>query len=174
MLPIPIHLHDIFIPIGNKNNEYQINGEIRCTCGCKCFHIKIFADTSNGYPQVRSYEDDYALVIKTICMDCQKEYIIFDDSKHGWNGFVCHDGISPPENTLTSWNCPQCGSDIHRIRIFISSEGKEDFINELELGDETSEFSEDDWVNAFGWITIGLTCYTCSYADEKWIDYETM
>ena len=174
MLPIPTHLENILIPMGTENNEFHINGIVRCTCGCECFQIRIFADTKNGYPQVCEYNDNYALFIKAICMDCGKEHLIFDGSKHGWNGFVCHDGITVPDEELKSWSCSKCRCDIHAIEISINSQGKQDFMDETGIADGETDFKEDDWINAFGWIVIGLRCYGCGYKDEKWIDFETM
>lgn len=174
MLPIPTHLKNIFVPIGDENNEFNVDGIIRCQCGCECFHIKIYADTENGYPQVCEYNGNYALVIKAVCKDCGKEHLIFDSSKHGWNGFVCHDGITVPDEELISWNCPKCNYHIHNIGISISSQGKQDFIDESGISDGEIDLIENDWVNAFDWITIGLKCFDCGHDDEKWIDYETM
>ena len=174
MLPIPTHLRDTFIPIGDEKNENHVDGIIRCLCGYECFHIKIYADTGNGYPQVCKYSEGYALIVKAICKDCGKEYLIFDNSKHGWNGFVCHYGADVPDKELKSWNCPKCSCVIHNIEISIDSQGKQDFIDESGIADGGADFKEDDWVNAFEWITIGLKCFGCGHDDEKWIDYETM
>lgn len=174
MLPIPTHLEKSLIPMGNENNELHVDGIIRCSCGCESFHIKIYAGTENGYPQVCRYEDGYAFVVKAVCMDCGNEHLIFDDSKHGWNGFVCRDGVSVPDDELKKWNCQKCGCDIHNIEIGINSQGKDDFINESGIADGETEFNENDWINAFDWITIGLKCLNCGHDDENWVDYETM
>ena len=55
--------------------------------------------------------------------------------------------------------------------VSISSQGKDDFIDETE---DTDEFSPDDWIEAFEWITIALKCCECEHEDNSWIDYETM
>ncbi|MCL2102547.1 MAG: hypothetical protein FWH25_00750 [Syntrophorhabdaceae bacterium] len=174
MLPIPKHLKDILAPGGDKNSENRVDGVIRCFCGCESFYMKIFADVEEGYPQVCEYEDDYALMVKAVCKDCSKDYLLFDDSKHGWNGFVCHDGVTVSDDELKIWQCTECESDIHNVEIRIMSQGKQDFIEESGIADGETDFLEDDWVEAFGWITIGLKCCGCGNNDEKWIDYETM
>ena len=172
MLPIPTHLEDILIPIGNKNNEFHVDGVIRCSCGCENFNIRIFADTKNGYPQECEYNGGFALVVVVACADCKKEHLILDISIHGWDGFVCHRGTTAPDEELKSWNCPKCKNDIHSVYVSIESEGKQDFIEGAGIADGESEFKEDDWINAFCWITIGLKCSGCGKNDYIWIDYE--
>ena len=174
MLPIPKHLSGILSSINEESDEFHVSGSIFCSCGCKDFYVKIYADIKNGYPQVCKYNEDYALVIKAVCKDCAKDHLIFDDSKHGWNGFVCHEGVTVPDEKLKNWNCPKCKSDIYNINLSINSHGKQDFIDELELEDGETDFTEDEWIEAFDWITIDLKCLSCAYDDKKWIDYETM
>ena len=56
--------------------------------------------------------------------------------------------------------------------MFISSQGKEDFIDECVSNDDS--FSEKDWVDGFEYIRIALNCTNCSYSEEDWVDIETM
>jgi len=162
------------MPIGDENDEFQVSGAIRCSCGSERFHILIYADTENGYPQVRDYKGDTALVIKAVCTDCEKDYFLFDAAQHGWNSFACPEGISVPDEELESWSCPKCSGESFHIEMKISSQGKEDFIDETGIAGGESDFEEADWVNAFSWIVIGLKCSACGHTDEEWIDYETM
>ena len=165
MYPIPTHLKNIMIPLGEENNEFQVYGSIRCFCGCEGFQLRGYEDAEYG--------GNYTSPLKAICKDCGKEYIIFDQSKHGWDGFVCHDGNEIPYEELSEMLCPICGYDTHEIKVRISSQGKQDFIDEAGI-DSESDMNEDDWVNAFEWITIGLKCLECEHNDEEWLDLETM
>ena len=174
MLPIPKHLQDILSPTGEENSELQVSGIIRCACGCESFYTKIFASTDKGYPQVCEYGEGYALVIKAVCTSCKKEFLIFDKSLHGWNGFVCGDGINVPDEKLFVWNCSKCGRGIHNMEIWIQSQGRQDFIDESGIADGDDTFNADDWAEAFGWITISLACCGCGSINKNWIDYETM
>ena len=174
IFPMPTHLKDILIPTGNKNSELHVEGAVKCSCGCENFHITIYADTEKGYPVVCGYNDSYALIVKAVCMDCRRKHLIFDSNKHGWNGFVCHEDVEVPDEKLVRWNCTKCGCDTHGIKLGINSHGKQDFIDESGIADGDSDFSEDDWVNAFDWITIDINCFKCMRHDKKWIDFETM
>ena len=172
MLPIPKHLKDILVPMGEGNDEYCVSGVIRCLCGCESFRMKYFADVKEGIPYISVYKDNEALMIKTICNDCAKEYLIFDISKHGWNGFVCHDGLSVPDDELKPWQCPKCANSNLNMGIAIESNGKQDFIEETGIGDGKTDFSEDEWTEAFSSIGCELKCCGCGFSDD-WT-YETM
>lgn len=165
MYPIPTHLKDILTLLGEENDEFQVYGSIKCECGCEAFHLLAYADPED--------DDNYISPLKAICKNCGEEYLIFDETKHGWNGFVCHDGNEIPDELLTEMHCPECDCDIHEIKVSISSQGKQDFIDEAGI-DSDSDMSEDDWVNAFEWISIGVKCLDCGYDNEEWLDLETM
>ncbi len=75
-LPIPRHLQNILIPIGNENDEFEVTGKIQCACHSEDFAI---------------LESNEKHIVNIICKQCGKEYVLFDAGKHGWNGFVCED-----------------------------------------------------------------------------------
>ncbi|WP_371366365.1 hypothetical protein SRRS_07530 [Sporomusa rhizae] len=178
ILPIPTHLKHILIPKG-ENDEFEITGDIRCDCGNDEFTINFIGDYQNGIVTLCEYEGVFYLVIKCKCQKCGKLHLIFDSNLHGWDGFVCSDESGligsdsfPVEEKL--WSCPQCTNDSHKVSVAISSQGQADFIAEVLENSEDTRFVEDDWVNAFEWITISLKCLRCGFEDKKWIDYETM
>ena len=39
-LPIPTHLQNILIPIGESNSDREVTGKIRCTCGGEAFALR--------------------------------------------------------------------------------------------------------------------------------------
>ena len=174
MYPIPSHLTNIFSPSDEeKKSEFYIKGDIRCTCGCNRFNVMIFANTEEGYPQICELDGNYALTVKIVCNDCGKIHQLFDISKHGWNGFVCNDYTEVADERLFEWHCPKCNCAVQQIETTITSQGKQDFIDEADI-DSNSDMNEDDWVNAFEWIGIGLKCTECGYNDLNWIEIETM
>lgn len=173
-LPIPKHLKNILIPLGERNNKNHVDGVIRCECGSETFKVNIYSEKNKDYVCVGEYEEDYGLVVMCNCVFCNRKHLVFDMSKHGWNGFVCKDGVTIPEEKLFDWKCKECGSSVYHMTISISSEGKEDFVENLtdEIGE--GEFKEEDWIESFSWITINIVCYDCGFENTRWIDYETM
>lgn len=175
-LPLPSHLKDILKPIGNENTEFLLTGKVVCSCNSENFTIKIVGDDSEyeeeNVIRVIEVDGNYFLIIKVECNSCHKEHLIFDDGFHGWNGFVC--GIinkSLPRPEAKAWGCNKCTKTNHSIVVTISSQGKDDFISE---GGTDEGFDENDWVEAFDWITIGIACNSCEEKNDEWISYETM
>ena len=155
--PIPTHLQEILIPVGNENSEFEVTGKIKCPCGSESFKI---------------LESNDKEITKAVCEKCNKEFLLFDSGKHGWNGFICGDDYLDREMPFNQYFCSECEKDTFGINIKISSQGKEDFEEEC-LSDDDS-FTLADWVNAFDWITISLLCEECGFNSEEWLDFETM
>ena len=155
--PIPQHLQTILIPIGEENSEFEVAGKIKCSCDCESFEVL----ESNGKQ-----------LVKAICKKCKKEFVLFDNGKHGWNGFVCGDDFLDREVPFNQSICSECEEDAFNITINIHSQGKEDFEEECLSNDDS--FTLEDWVNAFEWITISLSCIKCGFTDKDWLDLETM
>lgn len=156
-LPIPTHLNQYLIPIGNENSEFEVTGNINCSCGNENFEI---------------FESNNCHIIKLCCCQCGKEILLFDAGKHGWNGFVCNEE-DYIERTMSfnKYHCSKCSKSVHRVTCCISSQGKEDFIEECVAFDD--HFSADDWINGFESIAISLFCEECNYK-EDWVALETM
>lgn len=157
-LPIPSHLNQYLTPFGDNNSEYEVTGKIKCSCGNDTFEV---------------FESNDCQIIKLSCSKCGKEILLFDAGKHGWNGFVC-DEEEYIDRTLpfNKYYCPECGENICSIRVCISSQGKDDFIEECVSFDDS--FSADEWIEAFESIAVSLYCKNCNFTDENWIALETM
>lgn len=118
MYPIPRHLLEIFKVNTEKSSEYDLEGKINCTCGCDKFGISTYAEyDKEGNPHVHKYKGDYAFVVKCICKDCQKEWLLFDLSKHGFEGFLWHEGAEVPDSELEKYHCRKCSSEYLEITI---------------------------------------------------------
>ena len=155
--PIPTHLQPFLNVVGDDNSEYEVTGVIHCPCGCDEFEV---------------FESNDRQIVKLKCKKCGKEIEVLDTGKHGWNGFVCKDDFTDRSLPFNQFVCDECGKDSFKVTVSISSQGKEDFIEECVANDDS--FSEDDWVDGFEWIRISLECVNCSCADEEWVDMELM
>lgn len=156
--PIPTHLQDYLIPVEGENNcEFQITGTIRCTCGCEIFGVS---------------ESNDGMLAQLRCRECGHEIALFDAGKHGWNGFVCH--MDTLDRTEPFWKaaCDACKGEHFRVTVWISSQGKEDFLEECVANDPA--FTAEDWVDGFEWIQASLRCDDCKAQIENWLDFETM
>lgn len=173
-VPIPSHLQPILKPAGDGNSEFQVTGEIQCQCGCKQFEILFVGDDSQFESDrtidVKEIGDDFFLIVYVKCADCNKELLLFDNDYHGWNGFVCGgDNRSVDRPKLQKWQCDRCSNSENKVSVIISSQGKDDFMEE-----GGAEFGEENWVEGFEYITIETECCNCTEKHEEWISYETM
>ena len=174
MLPIPKHLIEILKPIGNKNTEFEVKGNIACDCSGESFTINLVGNGSNYKKkkviEVLEIDGNYFLVVSAKCNSCGKEHLIFDMDKHGWDGFVCggafSNQLSKPKAQV--WPCNKCEKSDHLITVTILSKGQADFIEEGEGLDK------NDWAEAFSWIIIKTVCNSCKESNNEWISYETM
>lgn len=173
-LPIPRHLEEIYHAEIQLSDENNLEGSIKCTCGCSSFKIKTF---SSSYRQercigVEKYKNGFALVLYGVCENCSKEWLLFDLSKHGYDGFVCHDGMELSENTkLKVYTCPECDGKSFGISLGIETEDQEQFMEEV-VDEFPDEYEEEDYVDAFNWLTVSLECRGCKCRLNQWLDIE--
>ena len=168
--PIPRHLTEILRVSDFDGNN--LDGKIVCTCGCNSFGIKYFGGIlSDGGLSVEKYGERYALVVKAVCRDCGKEWLIFDLSKHGFDGLVNESGVAVPEESLIRYSC--CDDSVYEIEVGIETEDPEQFIEEV-VNEEFSDgkFSPEDYVDAFDWLVVHLKCTTCGKEFKDWINLE--
>ena len=169
ILPIPMHLKKNLDPIGDENSSLKVSGILRCTCKCESFRIKTLRE---GNQQNSIVDGSY---VKIVCTNCQQEHLVFDSHSHGWNGYIC--SYMPERNLemeLFNIDCESCDSTTFKVSVTISSQGQEDFVRELQQEIQDGKFTKEEWVNAFDWITISLTCSECGKTFSRFVDYETM
>ena len=163
-LPIPAHIKEVFRAAKGSNSELEVSGEIICSCGKDRFIVTVFRDDGN-------IDGSY---LSAQCSECNKEFLIFDSNIHGWDGFVCKLQIERDENEKPAlWKCEKCGGNGFRLHLKLSSRGKQDFVDSTKDEIANGVFNEDDWVNAFDWIIIDITCAHCGYHTSGFIDCET-
>lgn len=175
MMPTPSHLIECVVPKDVAIDETPLAADVCCPCGSQSFDLHYPGQTKeyHGQPIPVTAEIDgrFFFLIKARCSPCGREYLLFDKDFHGWNGFVCHDPTQAalPRPNLIPWECPKCGELKHHATVQIQTEGKLDFIEENE-----GMFDEDRWPDAFGWISIAITCSGCGKQTPEWVSYETM
>ena len=166
--PIPTHLKNILAIDESASNNYDISGKIVCGCGCDKYNIYHNADREYDHSIPYSEQEGLKIVVK--CIECEQEYLLFDQAIHGYDGFVCHDLKSANNEKLELLKCKACKSEAFSIKVDIEAEDLEQFIEEC-VTEFPEEFSPEDYVNAFNWIVISLTCSGCNKR-MKWIDLE--
>lgn len=156
-LPIPTHLVKYFVPLGSENDAYFVAGQIQCSCGFEDFEV---------------YESNDRAIVKLVCKQCGNEILLFDESQHGWNGYVCKEDELDHTEPFEKYYCADCQQDGFKVMVSISSQGREEFLAEGVPMD--ASFSEEDWVNAFESISATLLCTSCELQEEDWLEAEVM
>ena len=156
-LPIPTHLKEYLKPVGVKNDEFHVEGNIQCLCGNNSFKV---CSSNNGN------------ITQLTCSFCGKDKVLFDAGKHGYDGFVCKDDFLDKTEPLIQYVCRKCRNTDFLVDVSISSQGKADFLEEVVNGDDS--FKPEDWVDGFEWITTSLKCNECGTKHRNFIDAETM
>lgn len=155
-LPIPRHLREYFQVLPGNNDEYRVRGQMVCGCKNQSFLL---------------HESDDKGIVKLQCSACSQMILLFDEGKHGWDGFVCKmDFLNRPQS-FKRQICSRCAADQFEIAVQVQSQGKRDFFEECASQD--ASFTMEDWVDAFEWIVIETTCTACR-TFEVWREYETM
>ena len=75
----------------------------------------------------------------------------------------------PARPALVAWKCLECGGVGHKLDIRINGESQEEF--EENAGEE---YGLDAWPEAFGWISVSVSCTTCGKRTDDLVSYESM
>ncbi|MDE7230381.1 MAG: hypothetical protein K2N56_07860, partial [Oscillospiraceae bacterium] len=153
---VPKHLSGLLNV--TENGETYMNGKIVCECGCSAFGIRYFGEQ---YPPscvgIQAVDGRYALIIKAKCRDCGKEYRLFDYAKHSYDGLICGDGVSVPDEELIT-----AVADDERyfeIEMSVEFDDVEQFTEEVvENPPEDMSFLPDDRFDIWSWLVIDLKC----------------
>lgn len=129
-IPIPKYLQDIAKIEKNKKN--WVHFSIRCTCGGEKFFI---------------YENKENAIIKMKCSDCGTERVIFDERYHGYNAVTSESDIAAVE---CQENFVLMFDDVIALQVKVENDASLEEFNE----NTGLDFSEEQYSNAFSWITI--------------------
>lgn len=166
--PIPTHLKSILKVDKTLSDLNHIDGKVICNCGCE--NLKIMQNEDREYNESLSYMEQEGLEIIAICEECERKLLLFDEATQGYTGFVCHECKTPKYESLTGLKCKKCGADVFDVMLGIEVEDREQFIEEC-VAESPDEFSADDFVNAFNWITVTVHCVNCGNRNE-WVSLE--
>ncbi len=149
----PKHLKGIFHPTGRDGTE----GDIICECGCKKFGIKYFGEPYKGYICIQQREEKlrFSLVVKAVCPECGKEWLLFDYAKHAYNGYLCEEGVNVADDEL---KCYSNGEDsLFEIKLGFELMGEKDFEEDvLEFPPEGISLTLEDRFDIWDWVDIVL------------------
>jgi hypothetical protein len=175
MMPVPTHLIGLVAPHDATPDEEALEATIRCPCSEDKFELLYPGQTQvyqgNPIPCTAQIGDRFFFVLKSRCTTCCREHLLFDKDFHGWDGFVSHDPEQAAQERppLVPWRCQGCGELRHTGVVHIQTQGRQDFIDEA-----GSDFDANRWRDAFGWISLDLTCAGCGKHSPELISYETM
>lgn len=172
--PTPLHLRDTLLVDPAASDEHELNGSVRCPCGSAVHKLLYVADLcrDEAVPYLRVIEkpDGFFLRIGAQCTACAKVHLVFDDDFHGYNGYACadEDQRARPRPDYETYSCHRCKGVGHRILIGIVGDlAKEDLV------EDSDTLNESNGHEAFGWLTVEVTCNGCGYGPLPLVDYET-
>lgn len=144
--PIPTHLKHLLKVDMSKSDSNYLSGSIVCECGCDRFSIQ-HNENRKYDPQIPFDEQDGLKVIVN-CKECEIEYVLFDESKHGFNGFVNEDCRTASNDSLNELSCKTCGSRYFFVNVGIEAEDKNQFVEEC-VNEFPERFTAEDYVDSF-------------------------
>jgi hypothetical protein len=168
-------LKDIVVVSSKPEEGSSVGGKIVCPCGGDAFALMFPGQTHeyNGeiIPCMAEIDGNFFFVLRADCLRCRAQHLLFDADFHGWNGFICHDEVqaSLPRPNLVAWSCRDCGGEAHRLDLSISGESLDDF--KENAGDD---FPAESWPEAFGWLSVSVSCVSCGETTEELVSLETM
>ena len=111
------------------------------------------------------------IFLEAVCSRCSQRILIFDSRKHGYNGLIAETekNYATDFKTRKKSGCRKCGNDTSEIIVKISNTGKDDLLSE-----QDGPVNNNNWEDAFDWLTVDLKCGGCGSVTKKYLDFETM
>ncbi len=150
----PKHLQKIYYPTDDKGLE----GDIICECGCRAFKIRCFGEFySKNKMSVSGYKNKYGQVVKAVCADCGTDCLLYDFALHGYDGLICGEGITVPDEILEDFLTET--DRLFEIKMFLEYDEEERFLEDV-LNDgylqKDFHFTLDDRASIWSWVVIDL------------------
>ncbi len=168
---VPNHLEKILL-VDEYDENGTLSGKIVCECGCETFGIKYFGEVYEpGCIGMGKYGEKYAHTVKAVCRNCGKEWLLYDFAKHGYDGLICEDGISVPDEELIDVVAnDECDFEVN---MSIEFDDEEQFTEEIvENPPDGMSFVPNDRVSIWSWIVIDLKCAKSGKELKGFVDSE--
>lgn len=173
--PPPTFLSSVVHEFVVLSNESEYVGIVGCPCGEAALELLYVADLvidqSRSILRVTEWQQNLYLVLEAHCPRCDKRLLLFDMSRHGFNGLVRRQksrGRSEANRDRIVWECPNCGEVEHAIRITVGGDTKLDT-----LRDHSDLVTEKNWQDAFGMFQLEVTCVDCKHGPLSIVEFET-
>ena len=113
----------------------------------------------------------HPVIVKVKSTQLKNEFEIFNSLLYGYDAIISNkQEMAMPTKYKRKSKCHICGCETYKIYINIHNTGKKDL-----LEDQACEYiNEDNWVDAFDWISIDLECSDCGKKTKEWFEMETM
>lgn len=150
----PRHLERIYVPVDAEG----FDGEIVCTCGCRAFRVRCFGDFYEKHKMaVKEYRGKYGQAVQVVCAECGTEYLLYDFALHGYNGFICGDGIAIPDELFADFRTET--DDLFAVKLFLEYDDEEQFLEEIvenESVQEDFQLTMADRASIWSWVVVEL------------------
>ena len=138
----------------------------------------IYGCTKDGeYIDLELYKSDGLQFIETPCiikvksLTSKKEFEIFNSLLCSYDALIADKTIKYyPVKFRKKSRCRACGCETYKIFVNIHNTGEKDLLEEQPVDGIT----EDNWTNAFDWISFDLECSHCGNTLKNWFEMETM
>ena len=138
---------------------------------------EIFGCTKNGeYFDLDFYSpvptcSNFHKIIKALDLTSKIEFEIYNENLYGYDAMVTNQAQNMQcEKFRIKNSCKICASDKFKINMTFRNTGKKDLLEEQPC----KEITEENWTNAFDWVTIDLECASCGKKIKRWYEAETM
>lgn len=149
---------------------YRPTYQLTC-CHKNNFKISIHGEVEKSiFGGVTFISKDDGFAISSECLECQKQYELFNNTKDGYDGYLCTEG--PIDFASENFKCLKCGENDFYIEITYAYDIDKDMIKEIKQ--TMKENNKEDITNTFGWITMTIKCNKCGREYQKIVDYECM
>ena len=106
---------------------------------------------------VSGYKNKYGQVVKAVCADCGTDCLLYDFALHGYDGLICGEGITVPDEILKDFLTET--DRLFEIKMFLEYDEEEQFLEDV-LNDEYLQkdfhFTLDDRASIWSWVVIDL------------------